>query len=84
MNSQDFVVIDLFSQGRAVQRHVRDWPKHEVLTWLRHWGTLNSWQLPGFPETYAFHSWCGAVTNFILEDGAFTFLGDNVIALPPE
>ncbi len=84
MKPQDFVVIDLFSQGRAVQRHVLHWPKDEVLTWLRHWGTLDSLQHPGFPETYIFRAWCGCRIPFHLEDGIFTFLGDHAIAVPPE
>ena len=84
MNRQNFVLLDLFSQARAVQRHVRDWSRAEVLTWLRRWGTLYSWQPSGFPETHAFHSWCGMGANFTLENGTFTFLGDNTVISPPE
>ena len=83
MGRRDFVLIDLFSQGRAVQRYVRAWSKVEVLVWLQHWGRLDRWQHPGFPETYVFHSWCGQVTAFILEDETFTFLGDHTVVFPP-
>lgn len=79
-----FVVIDLFSQGRAVQRHVQGWAKEDVLAWLRHWGTLEGWQYLDFPVTYAFRAWCGTVTHFSLEGGVFTFYGDHCVALPPE
>lgn len=80
----EFIVLDLFSQGRAVQQHVQGWSKDEVLTWLRRWGTLSSWQLRDFPETHSFRSHCGMVANFIFEDGLFTFLGDHHLVDPPE
>lgn len=77
-------MVDLFSQGRAVQRHVQGWPKADVLAWLRHWGTIDSWQYVGQTETHAFRAWCGTLTLFLLEDGQFTFLGDHSTASPPE
>jgi hypothetical protein len=84
-NLQVFVVIDLLSQGRAVHQHTRDWTKDEVLSWLRHWGTLESWRLhDDWPETYLFYSWCGIRASFFIEDDTLTFLSDHTTTVPPQ
>jgi hypothetical protein len=36
----DFILIDLNSQGDAVMRYVKGWPKETVLEWLSRFGTF--------------------------------------------
>jgi len=83
-NLRSFVVIDLFSQGRAVYQYTRDWTTDEVLTWLRHWGTLESWQLHDWAETYLFCSWCGMRANFFIRDDTLVFVTDHTTTVPPQ
>jgi len=81
---QQFIVVDLLSQGQAVYHHTRNWTKDEVLAWLRHWGTLESWQVHDWPETYLFRSWCGIHASFFIKDDTLTFLSDHTTTVPPQ
>jgi hypothetical protein len=36
----DFVLIDLYSQARAVQQHIQNWTKEEILDWLSFFGRI--------------------------------------------
>ncbi|HEV8367533.1 MAG TPA: hypothetical protein VGQ39_06230 [Pyrinomonadaceae bacterium] len=77
-----FKVIDLVSQGRAVQSLVRGWPEEQIIEWLRHQGQLES--LPEFNgnKAYSFRSPTGIAAAFFLIDDEFTFIGDNALFRP--
>lgn len=66
--SQDFVLIDLYSQREAVLRYVRDWSKEEIFAWLRQHGMVTEIPLSEMPpwQQYCFESFScpGLVTVF--------------------
>jgi hypothetical protein len=80
--NQPFNVIDLISQGRAVQSLVRGWPEEQIIEWLRQQGQLES--LPEFDgkKAYSFRSPAGIIAAFFLIDDEFTFIGDNTLFRP--
>jgi hypothetical protein len=77
MKGCDFIVIDLVSQGLAVERHVQGWPKDEILGWLSQQGRLES-DADLFGRTlYFFTSGADRRATFYLDDGQFLFMGDH-------
>jgi hypothetical protein len=42
MCRHDFVLIDLYSQRKAVSRYVEGWSKAKILTWLGQYGEVQS------------------------------------------
>jgi hypothetical protein len=63
----EFVVIDLYSQWPAFERHVRGWPKQRVLQWLAQYGTIR--RADDFSDTeteaYRFWSWLYCTRNSV-------------------
>jgi hypothetical protein len=60
----EFVVVDLYSQRREVENHVRGWPEEQVLNWLSGFGEVDELKLPMLAGLYRFRSVVGSVTLF--------------------
>ncbi|MCE9532692.1 MAG: hypothetical protein K8T89_16470 [Planctomycetes bacterium] len=73
-----FCLIDLVSQGEAVQRHLKGIPLHEKLEWLAERGKLDLMSIrKGFPPMYRFESSVGLYCCFFIRDDLIVFIGDN-------
>ena len=79
----EFRVVDLESQAREVAKHIRGWEKSAVLSWLQHFGEIQSGH-PGNPDAYRFRSHAGVLTSFILGDaGQLTIILDHTTWIVP-
>jgi hypothetical protein len=73
-----FQLIDLVSQGAAVQSHLKGVPVDEKLAWLAARGrVLACPSIKGFPQAYMFESRAGVTCSFFFRDDRFVFIGDN-------
>jgi hypothetical protein len=73
-----FQLIDLVSQGTAVQSHPKGMPVDEKLAWLAARGrVLACPTITGFPETCVFESHVGFTCSFFICDDRFVFIGDH-------
>lgn len=78
-----FAVIDLISQGRAVQRLLNGMPLHEKLAWLAVHGKLSAASSrEGFPQAYYFESNIGLCCCFFFQGDDLFFIGDNTTFRP--
>ncbi len=69
-----FHLVDLVSQGAAVQRYLRGWSLPEKLEWLAAHGKLEAIpQLPGYPQSYIFESDVGLSCFFFIRGDQFFF-----------
>ena len=76
-----FRVIDLGSQADAVARHIRGWPRDEVLAWLGRHGRIR--RFPDLPDTFSFLAPSGLLTGFVLrEHGEFLIIVDHTTYIP--
>ena len=76
--SVGFQLIDLESQGAAVQRLLRGRSLPDKLAWLSSRGELVTVpQLVGFPQVYRFASREGLICVFYLREDEFVFVGDH-------
>ena len=74
-----FCVVDLASQGDAVARHVRSWPKKEILAWLELHGQLYEVQ----PFSYVFRAASGLRTGLTFnKNGDLLLIGDHTVYRP--
>jgi hypothetical protein len=76
--SVGFQLIDLKSQGAAVQRLLRGSSLSDKLAWLSSRGELV--EVPpqvGFPQAYRFESRQGLICLFYLREDEFVFIGDH-------
>ena len=71
-----FVLIDLYSQRKAVNRYVRGWSRDEILAWLNQHGTVTERSShPAIPyKQYVFESF-GFGLAFV-----FNFDGDPAVS----
>ena len=79
---ESFVLIDLISQGSAVERHICGWPKNQILKWLERHGSLRSWIDIYGNEVYHFESAVGRAVSFYLDGDRFVFIGDHTTFRP--
>jgi hypothetical protein len=76
--SRSFCLIDLVSQGAAVQRHLKGLSLDEKLAWLAARGKLVALRrFKDFPQTYAFESDVGFDCSFFIRGDMIVFIGDN-------
>jgi hypothetical protein len=76
--SVPFQLVDLVSQGPAVQRHLHGRPLPDKLEWLAARGRLFAHRrLPGFAQTYTFESDVGLSCTFFMREEQIVFVGDN-------
>jgi len=76
--SDSFPIIDLVSQGAAVQRHLKRVSNEEKLAWLAARGKLTvTPKLFRFPQTYYFESVVGLYCSFFFQGDIIVFIGDN-------
>jgi len=75
----EFRVVDLASQGGAVARHTKEWPKEEVLAWLGRYRRLCE-TYPYNGDVCVFHTPSELWTGFFLDgDNELLLVGDHVI-----
>ena len=79
---ESFVLIDLISQGSAVERHICGWPKDQILEWLDRHGNLRSRTDIYGKEIYTFESAVGRDASFYLDGDRFVFIGDHTTFRP--
>ncbi len=78
----EFRVVDLASQGGAVARHTKEWPKEEVLAWLGRYRRLCE-TYPYNGDVYVFHTPSELWTGFFLDgDNEFLPVGDHATYEP--
>ena len=77
--SSDFHLLDLPSQGFAVQRLLKGLSSEEKLAWLAARGELSEVpiSLPNVPPTYRFVSTIGMECLFFIVGDNLAFIGDN-------
>ena len=78
MSEQSFVLLDLISQGLAVQAKLAGLPLEQKLQWIAGHGKL--WghkHHPGFPDGYHFESRTGQEANFFFDGDVLVFIGDH-------
>ncbi len=75
----EFHLIDLVSQGAAVERILKGKPKEYWIEWLLERGkvTMMKREDPSWPETYFFESMNGLECTFSIIDYEFHFVGDH-------
>lgn len=81
----EFHLIDLASQARAVERHLRGRPAADKLAWLRDRGEvtlIRKADARRFPDSYSFRSRLGLEVVFFFRDDQFVFIGDNTTWAP--
>jgi hypothetical protein len=80
----DFQLVDLISQGRAVERLLAARTTDEKLAWLARHGTLSSPRQVGVRVVYDFQSRIGRTCVFFLDGDTFVFVGDHSTFTAPE
>lgn len=81
-----FHLLDLVSQGRAVERHLIGLAASEKLEWLSARGKLKpkSKEYPFEEQSYSFESVTGRKCFFFFKNDNFVFIGDHTTFLGPE
>lgn len=64
----EFAVVDLYSQRREVENHVRGWTVEAVLSWLCCFGDVYEYERPSMQGIYRFRSSTGLVTFFSYDE----------------
>lgn len=82
--STAFALIDLFSQGRAVEQVLARQRDEDKIAWLAQHGSLVPIDTSADVQVYLFRSTIGLKAVFFLRHSRFVFLGDHCIAAPPE
>ncbi|WP_431952845.1 hypothetical protein [Nocardia lijiangensis] len=83
--STAFALIDLFSQGRAVERVLAGRRDEDKVAWLAQRGSLVPIETNdrATVAVYRFRSTVGLEAVFFLRQSRFVFMGDHCIAAPP-
>ncbi len=80
MKPSDFIIIDLKSQGYAIEQFVKGWDKDIILKWLSTKGSLEVYYDNTInTEIYYFETIFGFRLIFILDDDQFTGIGSHYI-----
>jgi len=79
---ESFALVDLISQGLAVERHIYGWSQDQILAWLKRQGKLRSWVDIYGKEVYHFESAFGCEASFLLDGARFVFIGDHTTFRP--
>jgi hypothetical protein len=66
-----FVIIDLFSQCEAVNRHIEGWSQSQTLRWLRQFGHVKLEAYDAIGVSHVFRSASGLETPFSFDDNNF-------------
>lgn len=72
-----FAVVDLLRQEAAVRNHVQGWQPETVISWLKHFGSIEPVRthVEGAPATYRFVARAGPeAAIFFRADGSFSIL----------
>ena len=74
-----FVLMDLYSQARAVQRQLRGQAAEEKLAWLAAHGKIVALpkRFPDWPDTYFFESYLGLECAFCFHGDKMVIVGDK-------
>lgn len=77
--SATFHLVDLISQGRAVERHLAGLPTKEKLEWLSTRGKLaaKAKEYSFEEQSYSFESSTGRLCHFFFEGDRLVFIGDH-------
>lgn len=85
MGQKSFVLLDLVSQGLAVQRKLAGLPLEQKLQWIAQHGNLRVRQpVPERPPYYLFTSRLGFVSGFVFDGDELILLGDHHAFTPRE